>query len=299
MIAKRAQRAKTKAQRKEILSHDDHIIAVDVMPIAIHLDDHFHFEGEHMKFAATLNFEGSIEIPQGQMVAFIGGVGSGKATLLHLISGKILLPQSKQDTDFGVFVPSHLRIVNVAESPVFYDGTLYENLTLGCNLESPSVDRKRIVAICKKLAIPDSVLAYMDLNKRWHEVFSVAQCKLLNIARALVHNAEVTCFHKPIANLDTEHQPIALKALREHVEQRGLCLDCDPATCRPRTIFISSSNPGVVEAADTVFRISKVTGISEVKKSDVLNGGLAKTAQSLPLETSVSGRDWSREMLEN
>jgi len=266
MLAKIAQTKQTQKQRQELLMHDCRVIAVDVMPIVIHLDNHFTFDGINVPGQTALNYEGVLEIPQGQIIAFIGNVGAGKATLLHLLAGKILLPSSKQDTDFGVFVPAHLRVVNIAESPVFYDGTLYENLTLGCNMTGEGVVMERVVAICKRLAIPDSVLAYMDLDKRWHELFSVAQCKLLNIARALVHNAEIMCFHKPVANLDPEHQPIAMKALRDHVEGRGLCLDCDLATCRPRTLFISSSNPAVVGEADTVFRINSSTGISMVKR---------------------------------
>jgi len=102
----------------------------------------------------------------------------------------------------------------------------------------------------------------LDLEERWEDVFSEAQRKLLNIARALVFNAEIICFHNPLAKLDMELGPLVMQVIREHIQAKGLALDGDAAHRRPRTIFLTSSHPTAIMKADLVYNVSPSNGIS-------------------------------------
>jgi ABC-type multidrug transport system fused ATPase/permease subunit len=235
-------------------------IAEDLIPIEINLYDGFAFDGETQ---STLNFKGNIHITQGQMLAIVGGIGAGKNTLLQLISGRRLPDLSKCNNydRHGIFVPSHLRIASVCPKPIFYSGTLLENITFGSTDPKPS-DIERVRTIFQKLSMSEEVLSYLDLEDNWDTIFSQAQRKLLNIARALFFNAEVTCYHAPLAELDPFHMPLVMQVLHEHIKEKGLGLDDDLFHRRPRTIFLTSSNPVAVLEADHIYMVDRNNGIS-------------------------------------
>jgi ABC-type multidrug transport system fused ATPase/permease subunit len=239
-------------------------IPEDMVQIEINLYDDFAFERETPS-PKKLNFKGDFKVNQGQMVAIVGSVGSGKATLLDLISGRKLLDISRcgGSDNFGVFIPSHLRIINVCMNPIFYSGTLLENITFGSGTShSSDADTDRAVCICQRIGLQEDVLSYLDQQENWDCTFSEAQRKLVNIARALFFNAEVTCFHSPLAKLDPTSMPLVMDVLSEHIQQRGLALDNDTKHRRPRTIFMTSSNPIAVMEADHIYAVSPENGIS-------------------------------------
>jgi ABC-type bacteriocin/lantibiotic exporter with double-glycine peptidase domain len=248
-------------RRKNQLQQPD-LIAVDLLPIVLNLDDDFPFEGT----STSLNFSGHHHISQGQMVAIIGGSGAGKRTLLRLISGR-MLPESLEG-DNGAFVPSHLRIICVSDASIFYSGTLYENLIFGMNKDSPEASKDRAVQLCKQLGVHDNVLACMDMEPDWEAIFSEAQRKLVNIARALINNAEVICLDKPLAKFDPAKGAKVAQAISEHVQRKGLALQSHPLTRRPRTAFLSSCQP--IIHAQTQYLVSRDTGISMVTHQEAV-----------------------------
>jgi ABC-type multidrug transport system fused ATPase/permease subunit len=269
MAVKRATRQLAAQQRKSILLNNPGIVAVDVIPIVVDLPKNFTFEGLPVNFKEALNLSGRHEIQQGEFVAYIGGFSSGKRTLLQLIAGRQLCTGTDILAGGGVFVPAHLRVITISENSLFYSGTLYENLIFGMNKESKGASKKRVVAICSELGIDENVTsAYLDIEDDWEAVFSEAQCKLFNIARGLINNAEVICLHKPMVKLNPGQPLVLLRALRDHVDNRGLLFDTDPSMRRPRTIICSSANAEAVRQADTVYHLDRENGIRVVSHEE-------------------------------
>lgn len=245
----------------------------DLEPIELNVES-FTFEGAP-KGCGLLNFKGGIKVAQGQLVALVGPMGSGKATLLKLIGGRLLPDASRTDGNsktFGVYMPNHLRKVTVTSSPIFYNGTLLQNITFGC--VSRDTDRARATKICEMLGLSHAIPYFDSEVKAGAGIFSGAQNTVLQIARALFFNAEVTCFHYPLAKLNNEAASTVMKAMREHIVQKGIARDIGIADKaehrRPRTIFMASNTPSeadqeVVKEADQVFRISVEAGIQSVK----------------------------------
>lgn len=256
----RERRAHAQAQRKDIFeqikARNMDVIPIDLMPIVVHFEHPFKFPGK----AATLNFKGHVEIHQGQMVAVVGAIGCGKATLLRLIAGSVLPEHSRGSP---VFVPSHLRVASVSDEAIFFGGTLYENLTYGMDRSHGHGSRERVKSICKRLTRSNTITDYLDNDdeQAWLDIFSGAHCKLLSVARALVHNVEVLTIHKPLARLTPEDASYVVRALHAHIEEKGLDLCGNLEKRRPRTVILSASGDTGVQEAHNVLSVHSVDGI--------------------------------------
>lgn len=243
--------------RKDMEANGIQGIPIDMMPIVLDFREVFRFEGRDR----TLNFIGQVHIHQGQVVAVTGRQGCGKATLLRLIAGSFLPAESAESP---IFVPAHLRVANVSEEPMFFGGTLYDNLTYGMNRRRPDAGRERLRSICKLLNLSATITDYLDIEEceSWQDIFSGAQCKLLCLVRALVHNSELLCIHKPFSKLmasDAEH---VVRALHKHVENKGLLLRTDPSIRRPRTVIWSSAGTVCEYEVHCVLELNIVSGIT-------------------------------------
>jgi ABC-type multidrug transport system fused ATPase/permease subunit len=225
------------AQREALLGNSEKDVpVVDLLPIVLDLED-FRYD---TTISHVIHFAGKVSLDQGQFVAVVGEVGSGKATLLRLLSNSLLPPLESKTS---IFIPAHLRIVNAAAGPLFFDGTLLKNLTFGIAEGHRDSDKDRVIGICRdKFKMEARVLKYLDSGHchKWTEVFSGVECKLLMIARALIFNAEVITFHKPLTSLRREECEDVVNAFCQHVSQRGLLQKSDKAMRRPRTIFVSA-----------------------------------------------------------
>merc|ERR1711871_1153104 len=142
----------------------------------------------------------------------------------------------------------------------------------------PEASKKRVVQLCQQLGIHENVLSYMDLKPDWEAIFSEAQQKLINIARALINNAEVICLDKPLAKFDPEQSGKVKSVLLEHVEKKGLGLTSDASTRRPRTVFLTANSPiGHAHAQYWINRDTGITLVTHEKAIQIL--GIIETAR--------------------
>lgn len=199
--------------------------------------------------------------------------------MLHLMA-RILVPLNEDfggrndyRADKGAFVPLHLRIATIAETPVFFEGTLYENLIFGLSangaIES-SILLERVVKICRMLNVDEEVFQYLDTEEDWEAAISETNLKLLSIARALINNAEVICFHKPTSIMEAEQKIRLLQVLHKHIEGKGLVLAEDAYLRRPRTVFLSAARIGTVLACHSIYHVSRHEGISRLAYNEAL-----------------------------
>ena len=92
----------------------------------------------------------SMEIEQGKMVSIVGPPSQGKATIMRLIAGQIF-PRVQLDASNPVngkctlFVPPHLRIVQIAENPIIFNSSVYQNLIYGIKVIECSNEKGRLV----------------------------------------------------------------------------------------------------------------------------------------------------------
>lgn len=207
-----------------------------------------------------------IKFNQGQLVALIGPSGHGKSMILKLVSGAALPALRLADKTFVHFVPTHLRVLNVAAEFLFYKRDLLYNLTYGVeSADNLDGQLERVIKICQSLTLPPHILKYIETGAvhEWSQILSPTQKQLLNLARAFVSNHELICIHKPTELLDRQQAKIIFNLLREFVNKRGIAQDSSSrwSTSRPRTCIFTSSKQYGLRMADRAYLVTRERGV--------------------------------------
>lgn len=183
----------------------------------------------------------SLEMEQGEVLAFLGPNGAGKTTTIRMLSG-IISPT----TGYGIVAGHrtdedteklHESVGLLTESPGFYDG-----LTARRNLEF-------FARFYPGLDIDMQIEKYLKITGLWERrdnkvgTFSKGMKQRLALARALIHEPAVIFLDEPTAALDPE----AAREVRELIRK---------LSGEGRTIFISTHN--LTEAEQLASRIAVV-----------------------------------------
>ncbi|HHY80398.1 MAG TPA: ABC transporter ATP-binding protein [Thermoanaerobacter sp.] len=152
----------------------------------------------------------TVKVFKGEFIGLIGPNGAGKTTFIKIITGLLLPTQYSKLTVMG-FNPvdndnefkKKIGLV-LDTSQLYFNLTAYENLEFFCRLYGMKNYREKIYDILKKVGLFD----------RRHQLvgeFSNGMKQRLNIARALVTNAELLILDEPTNGLD----PVAVGEIHE------------------------------------------------------------------------------------
>lgn len=191
---------------------------------------------------------------QGEFVVVVGPHGGGKSTFLKMLGG-VLLPH-----DGHVFIPPWLRALHVSPRPLFFEGTLLENLIFGVLLSTDPEDAEisRVIKVCEKLKVGPEMIAKIrsQVVENWSETLSKTTRRGFNLARALIANPEVLVVHTPADGLDDQMSENTINMLRKFCNQKGLYQDkATWAERRPRTCIFTATRIAEVDNADRIFLV--------------------------------------------
>ncbi len=163
--------------------------------------------------------EVDLEIPAGTTLGIIGNIGSGKSSLLDLISrlydpskGEILL----DGEDLKNYTLSQLReaIGYIPQNAFLFSESIEDNIRFG----SLNASLDEIKEACKKAAVHSNIMGfkegYQTLLGERGVTLSGGQIQRVSIARALIKNPKILLLDDCLSAVDTDTEEEILKHLK-------------------------------------------------------------------------------------
>lgn len=228
-----------------------------------------------------------VHFRQGERVAILGKMGSGKSSFLRLLVG--LYPLSTgtitvAGVDIGQIEPVELRtrIALVNQEPRFMYGTLRDNLVMG----APYASDEQLLAAVKMTGVSDIIAAHpmgfgMPVSERG-ENFSGGQKQAIALARAIISNPDVLLLDEPTSGMDMGSERMILQALIPAMEGR--------------TVIIVTHRPAVLKYVDRVIVMDDGIKVADGPRDDIislLNSGKVPAASVLRTAAKPSGVELS------
>ncbi len=173
----------------------------------------------------------SFTIPKGSTFAILGGTGSGKSTLVHLLDRLYDLPEGQgRITIGGVDIRSMQReglrrqIGLVLQEPFLFSQTIRENIA-ATRPQAPDATLRRAASIaCVDEAITEFPEGYETVVGERGVTLSGGQKQRVAIARMLVQEAPIMIFDDSLSAVDAETDTKIRTALRKNLGKSTVIL---------------------------------------------------------------------------
>jgi ATP-binding cassette, subfamily B, bacterial len=168
----------------------------------------------------------SFSIAEGETVALVGGIGSGKSTVFNLMlrfldpqRGRILL----DGRDIGGVTLASLRdqVSKLAQFPFFVKDTIRQNIRLA-KQDATDAD---IELACNNAHVHSVITDRSKLHLGYDTVVAVqvpsgGQKRLIALARCLLRKPEVLLLDEPTENLDADQRARLTGVIRDYARDR-------------------------------------------------------------------------------
>ncbi|MDO6739139.1 ABC transporter ATP-binding protein [Wenyingzhuangia sp. 2_MG-2023] len=161
----------------------------------------------------------SFTVNPGESLAILGKTGSGKSSILNLVSrlydptsGEVLV-DGKSIQEHNVY---HLRnhIGFVPQDPFLFSDTIENNVRFG----KEDATEEEVVQACKKAVVHNNII---EFNKKYKTILgergvtlSGGQKQRVSIARAIIKNPKIYVFDDCLSAVDTETEEKILRNLK-------------------------------------------------------------------------------------
>jgi multiple sugar transport system ATP-binding protein len=193
----------------------------------------------------------SLDIEDGQFVAFVGPSGCGKSTLLRMIAG--LEDISGGEIEIGKRVVNDLAPKERDIAMVFQNYALYPHMTvaknMGFSLRLQHVPKAEVAEKVKRAA---DILGLTHLLDRHPRHLSGGQRQRVAMGRAIVRDPQVFLFDEPLSNLDAKlrvQMRSEIKALHQRLKTTTIYVTHDQVEAMTLADKIVVMNGGRVEQA--------------------------------------------------
>ena len=167
----------------------------------------------------------NLNIKPGEKVALVGSTGSGKSTIINLLSrfyplqkGEILI----DEVPIKSLSLDELRsLIGVVLQDVFlFSGSVYENITLN----NTDIPLERVIEAAKQVGAHNFIEqlpgAYDYKVRERGATLSLGQRQLIAFARVMTYDPHILVLDEATANIDTESEEIIQKAVETLMQGR-------------------------------------------------------------------------------
>ncbi len=206
----------------------------------------------------------SFTVEPGEMVAFVGQTGSGKSTIINLISrfyepdqGRVLV--DGLDLARHSLASLHEQMGIVLQENFLFSGTIFENLRYA----RPAATRQEVESLARLLRADDVIArlprGYDTLVGERGTSLSQGERQLICFVRALVANPRLLIFDEATSSVDTVTEDRLQRALWKLVEGR--------------TSFVVAHRLSTVRRADRIFVVDGGEIIESGSHAELVRAG--------------------------
>lgn len=222
-------------------------------------------QGISKRFGATQALKDvALAAYRGEVVALIGENGAGKSTLMKVLSGAHAADSGSMELDGAPFQPTGPHAAREAGVAIVYqelnlapDLSVEDNIMLGVEdrrlgLVNRRTQRRKVAEVLERLGHPDLT------PDRRVGTLSIGAQQLVEIARALVSEAQVVVFDEPTSSLPQQDVKRLFDIIRR-LQSQGIAI-----------IYISHFLEEIREVADryVVLRDGEPAGVGRLTETD-------------------------------
>jgi ATP-binding cassette subfamily B protein len=203
----------------------------------------------------------SFDVRPGQLVALLGGSGSGKTTVVSLMSRFYDMTSGSITVDGAdirdVTLASLRKNVGVVQQDVFlYSGTIRDNIAYG----APQATNEQVVEAAKAAQIHDFIQGLPNGYDTWvgerGVTLSGGEKQRVAIARSLLINPSVLILDDSTSSVDAETEHLIRQALSKLVEGR--------------TTFVITHRLSIIRNADLILMLKDGRVVEQGKHDELM-----------------------------
>ena len=193
----------------------------------------------------------SFKLNSGKTLALMGPTGSGKTTILQLLS-KTYLPHSGKVSlgDFSLqeYLQKDIRDIMgvVPQQPFLFSDTIAHNIRFG----KPDATEQEIEKAAKQAAVHDNIVdftaGYETMLGERGITLSGGQKQRISIARALIKNPKILLLDDCLSAVDTETEEAILNELKENNKDTSIIIVCHRVSSAKNADFIMILKDGEI-----------------------------------------------------
>jgi len=214
---------------------------------------------KYKKEAVLKNF--SLRIPKGQTIALVGKSGSGKSTIVNLITRFYDVNKGSINIDGVNIKEISLKSLRnlmgiVTQDSILFNDTVKNNIKLGVDkAEQKAVETAAKIANAHKF-ITDLPQQYETNIGDSGNILSGGEKQRLSIARAVLKNPPIMILDEATSSLDTESEQLVQKALEKMMENR--------------TSIVTAHRLSTIQKADLIVVMSKGKIVEQGKHDNLI-----------------------------
>lgn len=169
----------------------------------------------------------ALNIPRGKVTAVMGPSGTGKTTLLNLITGQLLPEEGVVLFDGRIVCPCSRRRLYETRRQIgvlFQNGALLTNLNVFENVAFPLREHTRLPEqLIRQIVLMK--LHSVGLRTAWQQMpsqLSGGMARRVALARALVMDPKLIIYDEPFAGLDPISMGVIVRLIRQTNDALGI-----------------------------------------------------------------------------